>query len=279
MSLVGHTEKMPVPSDLKTYGISALRMPVRLQLKEEAALTVEAAHAAGCFILAVLQFSPQDSAWPEALRQTVERLSFVTHWEIDSEPDDALFGWPQDHLSTYAACLIQAAALIKNIQPQAKIHNGGLGRSLPKGLTQLCALGAGECIDIWNVHPYMNPLMPDAKGCLRYFQDMITQALAKEGQKDKPLWWSSIACPGMADPKAAANWWLGKNPTETMQAEWLKILLAMAANTGVERLFWEGWQDHPHPTSTGIDYFGFLRADGSPKPLLSGFRVGSLGPI
>jgi hypothetical protein len=268
LSLAGRRETLERPQDLGAWGISSLRIPVPLPLKPQDAAAVESAHAAGCFIMAVLKFSPADVQWPHALTQVLQRLPFVTHWEIESEPDDPIFGWPSDQLATYAACLSKAAALIKGINPQAQIHNGGLGRSLPKGIARLCALGAGASVDIWNVHPYMNPLMPDAKGCLRYFQELIRRTLIQEGQAAKPVWWSSIACPGMRDPKLAVDWWLGKNPTEAMQAEWLKIVYAAAAQAGVERIFWEGWQDRPSQTPTGIDYFGLRRTDNSVKPVL-----------
>jgi polysaccharide biosynthesis protein PslG len=269
LSLVGRQEIMGFPADLKKWGISSLRLPAHLPLRREDIQQLEAARDAGCFILAVLQFLPGDSHWNEALPGVIERFTpSITHWEIASEPDDPAFGWPADQLTTYAACLIKAASIIKHINPQARIHNGGLGRSLPKGIAQLCEQGAGSAVDAWNVHPYMNPLMPDAKGCLRYFQDIIRQTQSKQGQVLKPLWWSSIACPGVPDASGAAAWWLGKNPTEIMQAEWLKIVYTIAAGAGVERIFWEGWQDRPQQTRTGIDYFGLRRADGSAKPVL-----------
>jgi hypothetical protein len=271
VSLVGRQEKAD-PRDLKTQGISSLRLPVHLPIKPEELQSLETARDAGIFILAVLQFLPEETLWPEMLSKVVGQFTpAITHWEIASEPDDPTFGWPADGLKRYAESLIQAAGLIKRMNPKALIHNGGLGRSLPKGITQLCEQGAGAAVDIWNVHPYMNPLMPDAKGCLNYFQDIITQTQTKQAQMQKPLWWSSIACPGMQHPDSTAPWWLGKNPTESMQAEWLKMAYAIAARAGVERIFWEGWQDHPGQTQTGIDYFGLRRADGSAKPVFETF--------
>jgi hypothetical protein len=75
----------------------------------------------------------------------------------------------------------------------------------------------------------------------------------------------------MRDPASAKAWWLGKNPSEIMQAEWLTMIGAIAAQTGVERIFWEGWQDRPGRTHTGIDYFGLLRPDASQKSIVDVF--------
>jgi len=268
ISLAGRHERVTDFSAIKAAGFSWVRLNLRLPLDDMEIRVAESALAQGCSLLMVLPLEPNPtSSWRSSLRDALQRFSHdIHHWEVGSEPDDPAFGWPQDQLQTYANSFRRAAAEIKTIDPQACIHNGGLGRSLPKGILQLCELGCDSLIDVWNVHPYLNPLMPDALGGLRYFQDRIQKTLSTCGQAKKPLWWSSIACPGMKDATLAKNWWLGKNPNEQVQADWAKVLFSQAPTWGVEHVFWEGWQDQPGQTSTGIDYFGLLRSDGSPKP-------------
>jgi hypothetical protein len=268
LSLAGRDEPLDELPSLKRLGFSFLRLSLHVPPRTEEAIAIDAARASGCAVMAVIKADPMDPAvWESPLRQTILQFKDrVRHWEIGSEPDDAVSGWPQDDFVTYAARLKTAETLIKDVDPTALVHNGGQGRSLPKGIARLCALGVGTLIDIWNVHPYMNPLMPDAKGCLRYFHDMIHAMLVAQGQADKPVWWSSIACPGMTDPKATRDWWLGKNPTEALQADWLNLIMTQVPTWGVEKVFWEGWHDRePGSTKTGIDHFGLLRTDGSAK--------------
>jgi len=257
ISWVGRNEPFPDAAALQSLTPGWVRLPADLT-------AIETARAAGCGVLVVLKGTVETLP---ALEATVKALkSHVRHWEIDSEPDDPAFGWPADDLTSYARYLQAAATLIKTVDPTAVVHNGGLGRSLPKGIARLHALGVGTAVDVWNVHPYLNPLMPDATGGLRYFHDMIQKTLTTLGDGAKPVWWTSIACPGMADPKAAANWWLGKNPTESVQADWARLVMTQVPTWGVAKVFWEGWRDQPGRTGTGIDAFGLHRTDGSPKP-------------
>lgn len=279
LSLVGLGERVSEVPWRDWPAVRDVRVGVPLDAPDDAAAQVEAALASGLSVLAVAQgplWRPFNE-WTGALEGLAARFKDrVRHWEIGSEPDDPRSGWPQDDLQTYAAALVQAARRLRVVDPAMRIHNAGLGRSLPKGLARLHALGAAGSIDIWNVHPYMSPLMPDAKGGLAYFQRLISQTLERLGESHKPVWWSSFACPGLKDPRSVPDWWLGKNPAEPVQAEWARTALAVAHEGGVARVFWEGALDRPGLTCTGIDAFGWRRADGSDKPIA---RQGKAAPV
>ena len=53
----------------------------------------------------------------------------------------------------------------------------------------------------------------------------------------------------MRDPKTAKDWWLGKNPTEALQADWLKIVYAIAASAGCRTDFLGGMAGPPGPNA------------------------------
>lgn len=146
------------------------------------------------------------------------------------------------------------------------------GASLPKGIERLFLQGVSPLIDIWNVEILMSPLMPDSRGGLTYFAERVQQTLLKLGEGEKPLWWLS-GCPGMTDAKMARPWALGKNRPEVAQAEWVQTVFAVAEATGVDCVIWQDAIDTPCQTGTGRDFFGLLRADGSPKPASVAFQA------
>ena len=107
LSLVGRQEIIHHLADLKKWGITSVRLPLHLPLRQEELQQLEV--RAGCRLFYFgrpSMFAPGDSLWPKALGDAIDRLkASVTHWEIGTEPDDAAFGWPADHLATYAGCL------------------------------------------------------------------------------------------------------------------------------------------------------------------------------
>lgn len=69
------------------------------------------------------------------------------------------------------------------------------------------------------------------------------------------------------------NWWMGKNPNERQQAEWLKkIFTALIKNENVEKVFWAFFRDCNKHWDNGIDYFGLVRWDFSRKPSFKAYR-------
>jgi len=272
-----HPSETPLNTEntarLTSLNVQALRFHLPVGDVSRAQATVASLAGFSGTLLAVLDLQPSDREPDLLVRRLVDQLKGrIQHWEIASEPDDPRWGWPEDDLISYAACLKAVAHAIHQADPAAKVHNGGLGRSLPKGIARLYELGAGKEVDIWNVHPYMNPLMPDSIGGLKYFHDMIRKTVDDNGDRAKPIWWTSIACPGMTDPKTAKDWWLGKNPTETIQAEWVKTVLLKPRSWGVTAVFWQDLLDHPATYNNGCDAFGLYHADGSVKASAEMFR-------
>jgi polysaccharide biosynthesis protein PslG len=202
----------------------------------------------------------------------------VCHWEIWNEPDHAEYWIPQDGMTTYATLLKVAHAALKETDPTCVVHLGGLSQALPKSLRVLYEMGCKNAFDVLEVHPFINPLMSDSVGGLRYFYDTIRKVATEFGDAAKPVWFGEIGCPGMQDPGAAPNWWLGKNPTETVQAEWVRTLYGKALSwPGVSKIFWAFFRDTPAHFKTGTDYFGLVRRDFTRKPSFDVYRQMALG--
>ena len=68
-------------------------------------------------------------------------------------------------------------------------------------------------------------------------------------------------------------WWMGKNPTEREQAEWVKkVYTELLKDKNVEKTFWAFFRDCSGHWGTGVDYFGLVRWDYSRKPSFKSYR-------
>lgn len=235
-------------------------------------------------ILALLAYGPGGShPWPQvtdpiafarfagtSVRRYKDR---IRHWEVWNEPDHPMFWQPQDGLKGYGELLKQAARAIRLEDSTAIVHAAGLSQGLPKCLKQLYDVAGAESFDVVHMHPFMNPLMPDALGGLRYFMDSARAVMKAQGDEKKPIWLSQMGCPGMKDPGATPNWWLGKNPTENHQADWVRLLYTQVARwPQVEKIFWSSFRDTDGFFGTGADRCGLVRNDLTLKPSYEMFK-------
>jgi hypothetical protein len=240
---------------------------------------VQQLQKAGISILATLAYSPfwHRPTWRSApdpvlfkrfAKAVVHRFkNIILHWEIWNEPDDLRFWQPQDAQHSYVELLKQSSIAIKEEDPSALVHLAGLSQGLPASLKAMYAQGAREFFDVVNIHPFVHPLMPDALGCLRYFYESAYRVMQQNGDGGKPLWFTAIGAPGLQDPRRTADWWLGKNPTEIHQAEWVRRLYTDALRwPGVTKIFWSFFRDTEGHFGDGTDFCGLVRSDFSKKP-------------
>jgi hypothetical protein len=150
---------------------------------------------------------------------------------------------------------------------------GGLSQEIPENLRRLYDAGAGPFFDIANIHPFMTPLGPFAMGHVENLCSQVRDVMDEAGDSGKPVWITEIGCPGVAEGHAVKNWWLGKNPTETEQAAWLTDLFTRLPRLpSVEKVFWAFLRDTPSHFKDGVDYFGLVREDFTPKPAYDAYR-------
>ncbi len=264
---------------LKTSGAGFVRLRFSFTTSSEQEALVDLLTQEGIGILGLIQdpAAPrpdEESSFWRDLASLIQRYKYrVRHWEFWHEPDDERYWIPQDEMQTYTRLLRQAFNVLKAEDSSAVVHLGGLGKGLPKSLRQIYRQGGKGFFDVVHIHPLINPLMPDALGGLRYLHDIVLKTMEQEADARKPIWYSHIGCPGLADPKCVPDWALGKNPTETMQASWIKTVYEQVLTwPGVERIFWAAFRDTPEHHRNGADFMGLLRADLTAKPSLVTFQ-------
>ncbi|MFH0827947.1 MAG: hypothetical protein V1919_02135, partial [Candidatus Omnitrophota bacterium] len=69
------------------------------------------------------------------------------------------------------------------------------------------------------------------------------------------------------------NWWMGKNPSEKLQAIWAKTVYTnLLKEKSVEKIFWAFFRDTNEHWKNGTDYFGLIRNDFSKKPAFEAYK-------
>ncbi|MEP7190440.1 MAG: glycosyl hydrolase, partial [Roseiflexaceae bacterium] len=190
---------------------------------------------------------------------------YVHHWEVWNEPDNPLFWKPAPDPKAYATLLIQASAAIHRAAPDAKVLIGGVNPFSTAFLKQVADAGAWGSFDILAIHPYVDPVTPEA-GNLVAAADGV-RALATQLGK-KPLWVTEVGwASGPSDHDPAGT------STEQTQANLLTRAMLLLWRAGVERSFWYTLKDDPgNPyglIAAGSGYTDFTH----PKPAFYAFRT------
>jgi len=196
----------------------------------------------------------------------------VKYWEIWNEPDVDIYWVPQDDMKTYGALLRAVYPALKSEDPTCLVVMGANSRYVPLGLRRLYMRAGKENFDIVNLHPFVDPLSPGAMELLRSAYRGTYKVMQSKADGDKPIWITEIGCPGVDE--VADNWWLGKNPSEAEQAQWVKKVYGEPLKwKGVKKIFWAFFRDTPNHFGNGTDYFGLVRRDFSLKPAYMAYQA------
>ncbi|MDD5097060.1 MAG: family 1 glycosylhydrolase [Candidatus Omnitrophica bacterium] len=196
----------------------------------------------------------------------------VKYWELWNEPDSATYWKEQDGLKSYVILLKEVYKAAKQIDPECKILNGGLANGI-SSVNNLYDNGAKGYFDILNIHFFQTPLQPGGIKAVVSYPRLAYKIMKRNGDMDKKIWITEIGCPGVSMRLAVDNWWLGKNPNERQQAEWVKqVYTELLKDPQVEKVFWAFFRDTLDHWNTGVDYFGLLRWDYSRKPAFRAYR-------
>ena len=194
----------------------------------------------------------------------------VKYWEIWNEPDSAVYWQPQDRLKSYCRLLEVSYKAVKKADPGCLVLNGGLANGL-SSVNVLYENGAAPYFDILNVHIFESPLSEGALSRIRAFPRLVRKKMLRNGDGDKKIWITETGCPGAAG-RSVKGWWLGKNPGEQEQAEWvLAVYAELTKAAGVEKIFWAFLRDCNRHWKNGTDYLGLLRWDFSEKPAFGAY--------
>ncbi len=245
---------------------------------------VDLLHGNGIRVLAMLHYNaawagewntpPDPEAFTRYAATVVNRYrGRIRHWEIWNEPNMDIYWKPQDGMRGYAALMQKVYPAIKREDPRARVLIGGLTMVPEKSLEDFYRNGGAGTFDIANLHPFVDPLDRNAIQVLKGKVDRFRAVLDKHGDGAKPIWITEIGCPGVPDPAASPAWWMGRNPLEAEQAEWVTRLYGEPLGwPGVEKIFWAFFRDTPDHFHVGTDFFGLVRSDFSEKPSFAAYR-------
>lgn len=196
----------------------------------------------------------------------------IKYWEIWNEPDSGTYWEPQDGLKSYCRLLKEVYIAAKKVNPECKILNGGLASGLGS-INRLYDNGAGGYFDILNIHFFETPLNANSIKAVTAYPKLAYKIMSRNGDADKLIWITEIGCPGVKKTIQTKNWWMGKNPDEQQQAQWVtKVYSELLKNNKVEKIFWAFFRDCNNHWGTGVDYFGLVRWDFSEKPSFQAYR-------
>ncbi len=235
-------------------------------------------------VLAILQYNaPWESAvWnspPDPERYTDYARRVVDHfkdkikyWEIWNEPDCKIYWSPQDDMKSYARLLKSVYPALKEMDPTCVVVLGGLSQNISIQLKHIYKLGGGNFFDVVNIHPFVNPLLPNAMALLKGEYLGVYKVMEANRDTDKPIWFTELGCPG-TDAPDRKGWWAGKSPTEAEQAEWVEKIYGEPLRwKGVKKIFWAFFRDTRDHFGNGVDHFGLVREDFSRKPAFESYK-------
>jgi hypothetical protein len=196
----------------------------------------------------------------------------VKHWEVWNEPDSSVYWEPQDGMKRYCVFLKEVYIAAKAIDPQCVVLNGGLAHGL-SSVNRLYDNGAAKYFDIMNVHYFASPLHKGTLKGVERFPQLVYKIMCRNGDAAKKIWVTETGCPGVKRGLKVNYWWLGKNPDEATQAKWVEgVYSALLKSPNVEKVFWAFFRDTSGHWNNGVDYFGLVRWDFSPKPAYAAFK-------
>jgi hypothetical protein len=196
----------------------------------------------------------------------------VKYWELWNEPDSVTYWKEQDGLKSYCILLKEFYIVAKQIDPECKILNGGIANGLAS-INHLYDNGAKDYFDILNIHFFQTPLHAGAIKAVASYPKLAHKIMQRNGDGNKKIWITEIGCPGLSTGLSTDNWWMGKNPTERQQAEWVKkVYTTLLKDPYVEKIFWAFFRDTKNHWNNGVDYFGLVRWDYSRKPSFKAYQ-------
>ena len=217
--------------------------------------------------------SADNQLFIEYARKVIRRYKDrVKYWEVWNEPDSAIYWVQQDGLQSYCHLLKEVYLLAKTEDPGCKILNGGFANGI-LSVNRLYDNGAKDYFDILNIHIFESPLNPQAIKAVKAYVWLAYKVMKRNGDSDKKIWVTEIGCPGVKSGLKVKNWWLGRNPNERQQKDWLKQVFSQLFKCeSVERVFWAFFRDCNEHWKNGIDYFGLVRWDYSKKPAFFAYQ-------
>lgn len=196
----------------------------------------------------------------------------IKYWEVWNEPDSGVYWKKQDALKSYVVLLKEVYKAAKIVDPECFILNGGLAGGL-LSVNRLYEQGAKDYFDIMNIHSFETPMHQNAIKAVEAFPRLVYKTMKRNGDAYKKIWITEIGCPGVKRGLKVKDWWMGRNPNEKQQADWVKqVYVGLLKDKNVEKIFWAFFRDTNKHWDDGVDYFGLVRWDFSKKPSFTKYQ-------
>lgn len=236
-------------------------------------------------ILAVVGYSPSWAAksWNSPPYREQDLYRFVSnlasrfkdkikYWEFWNEPDSKNYFTVQDGMKTYTKLLKVFSTTLRSIIPEAKILHGGMTSNGYYAIKNIFKHGGGEFFDIANIHPFVSPHREAFENELRN-KVIALRRLMIANNKDPRIWITEIGCPGLSKSEQGQIWWEGYAQNEEEQSVFLtKAVNFLAAQDGVEKIFWAFLKDNDAHFYNAVDNFGLISQNGSYKPSFRAYQ-------
>jgi polysaccharide biosynthesis protein PslG len=202
----------------------------------------------------------------------------VIGWEIWNEQNGGWRFWPpREDPGAYAELLCAAHDAIREVDAATPVVYGGVFYpAVPPGLPGMSGPDfvrasyeaserpLGTCFDAMAYHPYPYPftapeLDVPIRGSVLSARDEMRAAMPPADRDAKPLWITEVGWPTHDRTYGVS---------EAKQAQYVARMQAATFAQGVPVLTWYTYGDGEDPTGGANQeaWFGFFRADGTPKP-------------
>lgn len=224
-----------------------------------------------CWAAEYWNSAPNPALFAKYARAVAARYkSQIKYWEIWNEPDDPQYWREQDGMKSYVDLLKAVYPEMKKEDPTCQVLMGGVSKTITASLKNIYRHGGKPYFDIVNMHPFVDPIQPDAMVMLHGIYKGVRKTMALQDDY-KEIWITEIGCPGTS--ATGIGWWLGSTPTEDQQAAWVKKAFSeIRSMPGVKKIFWAFFQDTTGYFKNAVDYFGLIRSDFSKKPSFDAFQ-------
>ena len=216
----------------------------------------------------------------------------VHTWEIWNEPNLYTFWKPVPDPAEYVRLLRATTTAMRATDPTATLISGGLAPASTTRITRapvdflasFCQDGGGRLVDAIGYHPFSFPAPPSYRASWNAWDQIagternVEGVLASCGVPTTKLWLTEYGAPTGGPGLAATS---SNYQTATSQdhvSEAFQATLATEAvqlsqsSPSIAALFWYSYQDAGTDQQNREDFFGLVRADGTPKPAYAAFR-------
>lgn len=213
----------------------------------------------------------------------------VHDWEIWNEPNSRIFYKPNPDPAEYTTLLRATYTAIKSVDPSATVITGGTApaanQSDAQGVKWIAPTdflqgiydnGGRGYFDAVGQHPYTFPNMPDwTSPWSAWYQTFGTTTsfrsiMAAHGDGAKKIWATEFGA--HTDPQGVGY------VTEAQQAAMVTVASRLwSSYSWAGPLIFYSYIDRGTDPADRENFFGLVRADGTPKPALAAFRAAATG--